>query len=403
MIDSLESKVVLSTPVTSRNGKSTAGIHAHEIFLKSLPSSWIPREQVDNPHIDYMIELTEPGLPPIVFSVILKKSTSTKSDGSYLSQPFETENLSFYYSSFNEPILLILVDTKEESAYWLFLQEYVHNVLEKSLPNWRNNESITLKLPLANELKYSLDTLKAALFQGLELIYINKFHIPYRVVQRTIKVFFESTENLERALLIASARPYGAHLSQSKKSCSSDSCSNCSNDSEQQFDGSGDYAVQLSLDQAQGLKLLDPRENRKAYYCIYNALEQAGESVSAGMRYTAMGEMVFYDYLLHFMASFESESAGVTDHITRVDEHLRYFNAVNQLVHFMKGALDECELIPASLLSIRLADTYLFATPYISRTFGQDKAVPLMDFAQSLLILAHEMATLVESPNTVLQ
>ncbi|MCL5781721.1 MAG: hypothetical protein M1119_12775 [Firmicutes bacterium] len=40
-------------------------------------------------------------------------------------------------------------------------------------------------------------------------------------------------------------------------------------------------------------------------------------------------------------------------------------------------------MIAASVLTIRLADTYLFATPYLIRTFGQEMTAPLMNFARS--------------------
>ncbi|RYD05114.1 hypothetical protein N752_11110 [Desulforamulus aquiferis] len=404
MIDSLENKVSISTPVTSQNNKPMKASTAHQILFSILPSSWTRREDYSNHYIDYIFEIKQAGLPKgIRFSAVIKLSTSLKVIDDSIILQLETEKIKYINDKTDEPVLIILINPKSEEVYWLFLQEYVHNILENSSPGWQNKKNVTLRLPIANQLINSTVPLEEAVLRGWEFIYVSKFHMPYRIVQEKIKGFFESPQNVEKALSIASNRPYGKHLSKSNSNCSSDSCSSCSQEPEPDISTSADNDVQLSLNHSQGLKLLDPRENRQAYYLIYNALNQAGDNISAGMRCTAMGEMAFYDYLLHFMRSFELEGTGSIIHLSRLEEHLRYFKAIDQLVAFIIVALDECELIPTSLLTIRLADTYLFATPYISRTFGQDKAAPLMDYAQSLLIFSHEIASFIESPGSIIQ
>lgn len=403
MINTLESKVVLSSPVTSSNGKSPTALKAHQIFFNNLPASWYPREQC-NSDVSYDIEVSIEGIGNIIFSVYIKAISCINLDNEHITCTMDTDKLRHFYEDCYKPTFLVLVDTSgSNSCYWLPIQEYVHNKLEKSLPNWRNKKTASLRVPSDNNLSFTYRVFEENIVQCLSLVYLNHFYFPFKTVTTRLRSFLKSPIEIDRAIYIASTRPYGSHLNPTGQSCSSGSCQSCNDDSGLDNENDADRVLQSSLEYAQGLKLLDPTENRKAYYHLFSAMELSGEKASMGMRYTVQGEMSFYDYLLYFMDAFSLMGNNAMFHLTKPEEMQRYFTSMDQLAQYIVDSLNDGEIIATSMTTIRLADTYLFATPYISRTFGQEKASPLMDFAQSLLILAHELATVIESPGTLIQ
>ena len=243
-------------------------------------------------------------------------------------------------------------------------------------------------------------------FKELQSLILNHFNQSYYNLNKRLDKLFSSPEELEQALKLEATRNYSKDQSPSHCSCSTSSTSTCnscqSTDSFDELTQQANHHIQASIEYAQTLKVLDAKENRIAYYKIAQALDYYGSRASAGVRYNASGEMVFYDYLLHFLQAFNVLDKKTQD-IIHLEDHQRYLKAVKELTETIILAINEGELIASSMLIIRLADTFLFATPYIMKSFGQESAAPLMDFAQSLLILSHDMASLVEAPGQMLQ
>lgn len=242
----------------------------------------------------------------------------------------------------------------------------------------------------------------------LEELILNHFCQSYQNLNKRINTFLNSPEEMEHSLKLEATRTYRkeSQLSPSQSRCSSNATSSCtscqSTDPFDELTQQANQHIQASIEYAQSLKILDTKENRIAYYKIAQALNQYGSRAYAGVRYNATGEMIFYDYLLYFLQAF-TVIDNKTLAMNPTEDHQRYLKAVDELTETIIIALDDGELIASSMLMIRLADTFLFATPYIMRSFGQEAAAPLMDFAQSLLILSHDMASLVETPGQVLQ
>lgn len=227
---------------------------------------------------------------------------------------------------------------------------------------------------------------------------LTHFQQSFHRLHKRLTQLFSSPEELEQALKLETSRNYHQQSPSSHASCSTSSCTSChSTDPFDDLTQQANHHIQSSIEYAQTLKVLDAKENRIAYYKIAQTLDHYGSRASSGVRHNATGEMIFYDYLLYFLQAYNAIDKNPQIALHK-EEHQRYLKAVNELTQTIILALDEGEIIASSMLIIRLADTFLFATPYIMTTFGEEAAAPLMDHAQSLLIISHDLASLVETP-----
>lgn len=403
MVASTECDVPPMTPSINGLSNSTA-LRARNIFFNNLPFSWVPLEGSSYDETCQDIEIFEQGKSTgVILTVKIKGTTTLTGNGDNINLSIAVDHLKYFCDEMNKPVLLTLVDVKKQQVFWLLAQHYVHTVLEASSPNWRDKKTVTLKIPLACEISSSWDLLWKNILQSLEFIYFKQYHTPFRIISSRIQSYLNSPGQLEFALKREIEKQF-KRQSQVKEQCSSKECSSCQDNGQDDESAiQADDYIQDRLEYAQQRKLLDPKENRTAYYCIRDALDMAGLNATTGVRCTALGEMFFYDYLLHFMRVFDANNIQTYLCLTKLEEHLRYFQAAQELTNVISSALDEGEILAASMLVIRLADTFLFAVPYISKTFGQEQASPLLDYAQTLLVLAHEMASMVEAPGRMLQ
>ncbi|AEF93821.1 hypothetical protein Desca_0945 [Desulfotomaculum nigrificans CO-1-SRB] len=379
---------------------------AQNIFLDLLPKTWLPRQQTSMYGTNYEIEIVEPGVPTgIVFSAHVKGTSRPHYDNHFISCSVETKKLLHLCQNESRPVFSFIVDIEKKSAYWLLAQEYVDKVLFTSNPQWFLQKTVTLKAPLANKLTAPLDKLSQSIAKGLEYIYLKRWQSAYFKVTSKIKELYNSPATFQEAVQKEAQRLQNQSAKGLARDChcstGENTCISCSFN--HQPTGQSNSEVQASLDYAQGLKLLDPKENRIAYYHLSKTLAKAAGNITPGLRYTVLGEMAFYDYLLQFMSVFDFLGTDALLHLAKVQEQQKYFSPLEELTTTIYSSLDEGELIAASMLTIRLADTYLFAVPYISKTFGQETASPLLDLAQTLLVTAHDIASVVETPGFVLQ
>lgn len=71
------------------------------------------------------------------------------------------------------PIILVVFNIHEEKGYFVFVQKYIYNFLDKNNSNWRNNNSnVRIKIPLENtfSLKKTRTKLEEIAFNGTDLI-----------------------------------------------------------------------------------------------------------------------------------------------------------------------------------------------------------------------------------------
>lgn len=379
----------------------------HQIFLNALPWPFTERKICEH-NIYYDIEISDTNNPSgLTFSVsIIDSSVATHHDN-LISIEVNTKDLSYYFSEAKTPVFLVVVDPANASSHWVFIQDYIYKKIQEKIPEWWQQNTVTIDIPSNQEISTSLEELRQTVIYGWQFIYIKHYHLIYQRFNENIQNFYNSTEHFEHSVQQEITRYYTKNKQNQSCSCSSSSshsCSSCQDtDSLDDLYNKWDREIEVSLQEAQSLKILDSKENRKAYYCISKALSLYGERASSGTRLTALGEMAFYDYILHLTNAYDAMGDDIVRLLTHTEEHKRYFRATEELSEIIAEALNLGEIIAVSVLAIRLADIFLFATPYIMRCFGQEPATPLMEFAQNILVSAHDMASLIESPNRLLQ
>jgi hypothetical protein len=132
---------------------------AHEIndvargwFNVRLPREWARNEQFSDHGIDFSVELAKTqDLSGITFLVQLKgkEEATLKRDGTF-AVPIERKNAKYYVEKVRQPVFLVLVDLEAETAYWLFIQEYLENLGKTK--NWQSKSSVVICVPKANVL-----------------------------------------------------------------------------------------------------------------------------------------------------------------------------------------------------------------------------------------------------------
>ncbi|MFX0207957.1 MAG: DUF4365 domain-containing protein [Candidatus Hodarchaeota archaeon] len=121
---------------------------AQRIFHDILPPKWIIRKQDPDFHIDYRVETVELGEPTGVgFAVQLKGSRKLKSSRTFIKYQLKVKHLQYYLDKVREPVFLVNIDVSHRTGYWVFLQEYLHQLSDQS---WRQNTKLTIKIPKQN-------------------------------------------------------------------------------------------------------------------------------------------------------------------------------------------------------------------------------------------------------------
>lgn len=65
-----------------------------------------------------------------------------------------------YWLAINLPVLLVVYSSINDRAYWIWIQQYVREVLDVERPTWSERESVTVRLPIANDLASSFSRIE---------------------------------------------------------------------------------------------------------------------------------------------------------------------------------------------------------------------------------------------------
>jgi hypothetical protein len=141
---------------------------AYNILCDKLPHEWISRPLPPPDYgIDYEVEIVEEGLVTGHRLIIqVRGSDHIDSSDDYISYSIKVDLLEYYMNN-DIPVILARVDTQRKEVYWLFIQEYVYETLNKSVPNWKKQESVTLHIPRNNSLPETSDKLRTIAEQGI--------------------------------------------------------------------------------------------------------------------------------------------------------------------------------------------------------------------------------------------
>lgn len=143
---------------------------AHEIdtvarrrVATALPDEWVERELTGRDYgIDLMIELFEGARPTGSWLLLqIKGRDSRWLEVANLVAAFPVRTLR-YAETMTTPVLGVFCPIREPSSSFgfLWLQEYIQVVLDQARPGWRDQRTVTLRIPAANRIPGSEARLK---------------------------------------------------------------------------------------------------------------------------------------------------------------------------------------------------------------------------------------------------
>lgn len=65
----------------------------------------------------------------------------------FVSFPLEVDKLKYYLSR-DSSVILTVVDVPSKKCYWIFMQEYIFEILDKANPKWESQIDVTIKIPV---------------------------------------------------------------------------------------------------------------------------------------------------------------------------------------------------------------------------------------------------------------
>ncbi|MGA2681853.1 MAG: DUF4365 domain-containing protein [Candidatus Bathyarchaeia archaeon] len=137
-----------------------------KIFDQAIPSEWINRTINLDYGLDKSVEVTENGkLTGKELLVQLKGTNTINITDGCVSYPLEVKNLKYYLQR-DLPVVLTVVEVTSRKCYWLFIQQYIFEVLDESNPNWTSQGTVTVKIPVSNDIASTLPQLKDVALGG---------------------------------------------------------------------------------------------------------------------------------------------------------------------------------------------------------------------------------------------
>lgn len=129
---------------------------AQGVLRELLPTSWVCNPFLQDYGKDYLVELVDNGeLTGKAFVVQLKGTESPQKNKRSPVVSFSLENkyLRYYVDKVELPVFLVVADVVAREAFWLFVQEYVEHDLQAHTPNWHQQDSASLHIPIANNIR----------------------------------------------------------------------------------------------------------------------------------------------------------------------------------------------------------------------------------------------------------
>jgi hypothetical protein len=235
-------------------------LKAQDIFLELLPNPLSARENLSDYGIDYDI------LSAATCAVHIKGTTKPNYCQEYVSCVIETSKLD-YYRQKNKPVFIMLVDTILQKVYWLFIQEYIEEVLEAQQPNWHSKKTVNLKIPTANNLEDAVSKFSDAILRASNLMLLYQYKHPFLTVATSLQSAVNDPQPLEHQ----------------HNSCSSTSCS-CSATNEMSF--TQDYLIAAEKTYQQYIISLNQRDHQRCFTAVQDLTDSILKTVDEGEYFT---------------------------------------------------------------------------------------------------------------------
>ncbi|MCB4361421.1 DUF4365 domain-containing protein [Quatrionicoccus australiensis] len=149
--------------------------------MGQLPDHWVVRELTERDYgIDLMVEIFAPGLKDAkgkdafaatgaVFHIQIKGTEESLKPvhAGTINYCIDKKSLS-YVEKFSTPFLLFRVSvTDPQSIYFLWIQRYIKDVMDRETPMWREDmeDSITVRIPPENKLSNGINKIEGIAYR----------------------------------------------------------------------------------------------------------------------------------------------------------------------------------------------------------------------------------------------
>ena len=121
--------------------------HVESIF----PPEWVSRRVEDDYGLDMRVEIVAgERMSGQEFAVQLKGTDRLKISGEDVLHSCKVST-AHYFLHRPEPVMYVVYDAQENTAYWLWVQPYLRG-LDGASPGWRDREKAPIRIPRANRL-----------------------------------------------------------------------------------------------------------------------------------------------------------------------------------------------------------------------------------------------------------
>ena len=140
---------MLDLPISPRSQE--IGRWAERFVSNLLPPSWTPPSPCQPDYgIDFEVEIFEHNKPTgLRFGLQVKGTEHLKISRGEVCCRLKVRTLN-YYTTWPNPVLLIVCDIKAKVGYWLWIKDYILNALEVNKPEWSSQQTVTVRIPIAN-------------------------------------------------------------------------------------------------------------------------------------------------------------------------------------------------------------------------------------------------------------
>jgi hypothetical protein len=134
-----------------RKKANIIGEKGERIFDALLPDEFQPSPYTKDYGLDRMVDYFENETTTGICFLAQVKTVGSLSEGtSSIKVRVKTRNLIDYVDNRRLPVFLIVIDKTHNKGYWLFLQQYVFEMIRDT--EWRSQKQITIPVPCKNDL-----------------------------------------------------------------------------------------------------------------------------------------------------------------------------------------------------------------------------------------------------------
>jgi len=121
--------------------------HVESIF----PTEWVCRRVGNDYGLDMRVEIvTGESVSGLEFAVQLKGTDHLRTSGEDVLHSCKVST-AHYFLHRPEPVMYVVYDAQEDTAYWLWVQPYLRG-LDDASPGWRDRKEVRVRIPRANRL-----------------------------------------------------------------------------------------------------------------------------------------------------------------------------------------------------------------------------------------------------------